>query len=64
MENLTYDRYLNDDRLRAEMKAAAGRERARAMHRFLRNAASALLGGRSESERERIVQRIQPCEAC
>jgi hypothetical protein len=64
MENLTYDRYLNDDRLRAEMKAAAGRERARAMNHFLRQAAHALLGNRSESERERIVQRIQPCEAC
>ena len=64
MENLTYDRYLNDHRLRAEMKAAAGRERARAMNRFLRNAARALHGDRSESERERIVQQLQPCEAC
>lgn len=64
MENLTYDRYLHDDRLRAEIKAAAGRERARAMNRFLRNAARALLGDRSEADREQIVQRIQPCQAC
>ena len=64
MENLTYDRYLHDKRLRSEMKAAAARERARAMNRFLRQAAQALLGNRSEAERERLVQRLQPCEAC
>ena len=64
MENLTYDRYLNEPALRAEIKAAAERDRARAMRRFLENAAQALLGHRSASERAHLVQRIQPCEAC
>lgn len=64
MENLTYDRYLHDAALRAEVKAAAERERARAMRRFLEQAAQALLGNRSASERAHLVQRIQPCEAC
>ena len=64
MENLTYDRYLEDPRLRAEIKAAAERERTRAMRRFLEQAAQALLGHRSATERAHLVQRIQPCEAC
>lgn len=64
MENLTYDRYLNDARLRADIKASAERERARAMRRFLEQAAQALLGNRSARERAQLVQRIQPCEAC
>ena len=64
MENLTYDRYLNDPQLRAEIKAAAERERARALRRFLKQGAQALLGHRSASERAQLVQRIQPCEAC
>ena len=64
MDNLTYDRYLNDARLRAEIKASAERERARAMRRFLEQAAQALLGNRSARERTQLVQRLQPCEAC
>jgi hypothetical protein len=46
MNNLTTERYLGDDRLRAEIEAAARRERARTVNRFLEQAAHALLGRR------------------
>lgn len=46
MNDLTLERYLGDDRLRAEIEAAARRERARTVQRFLAQAAAALLGHR------------------
>jgi len=38
--------------------------KAREFDRSVLEELRALLGDRSESERERIVRRIQPCEAC
>jgi len=65
MDDLTtLESYRNDAALRAEMKAAAQRERARVLKRFLEQAARALLGDRSSAERAHLVQRAQPCEAC
>jgi hypothetical protein len=61
MEDLTIGRYQNDPRLRAEMKAAAHRERARVVKRFLEQSAHALLGPRSNA---RPAPRMTPCEAC
>ena len=58
MEDLTLDRYRNDAQLRADTKAAAQRERARVLRRFLEQAAQSLLGDRS------AAARVQPCEAC
>lgn len=58
MQDLTLDRYRNDAQVRAEMKNAAQRERARVLKRFLEQAAQSLLGDRS------AAARVQPCEAC
>lgn len=58
MDNLTLDRYWNDPGVKSEIDAAARRERARVLKRFLDQAAQALLGDRS------AAQRFQPCEAC
>lgn len=58
MQDLTLDRYRNDARVRAEMKGAAQRERARVLQRFLEQAAQSLLGDRG------AAQRVHPCEAC
>ena len=58
MQDLTLDRYRNDAQVRAEVKGAAQRERARVLKRFLEQAAQSLLGDRS------AAARVQPCEAC
>ena len=58
MDNVTLDRYWNDPGVRAEIEAAARRERARVLKRFLDQAAQALLGDSS------AAHRAQPCEAC
>jgi hypothetical protein len=58
MQDLTLDRYRNDAQVRAEVKSAAQRERARALQRFLEQAAQSLLGDRS------AAARVHPCEAC
>ena len=63
MENLTVERYFTDAQLRSEMKAAAQRERARVLKRFLEQAAQALLGDSRKAARARI-QRVEPCPAC
>jgi hypothetical protein len=63
MENLTVERYFTDARLRSELKAAAQRERARVLKRFLEQAAQALLGDSAKAARAR-VQRVEPCPAC
>ena len=58
MQDLTLNRYRNDALVRGEVKAAAKRERARVLQRFLEQAAQSLLGDRS------AAQRVHPCEAC
>ena len=63
MENLTLERYRHDAQLRSEMNAAAKRERARVLKRFLEQAAQALLGDNAKAARAR-VQRVEPCPAC
>lgn len=63
MENLTLERYLHDPQVRSELKAAAQRERARVLKRFLEQAAQALLGDSRKAARARI-QRVEPCPAC
>jgi hypothetical protein len=64
MNDLTLERYRNDARLRSELKAAAQRERARVLTRFLEQAAQALLGRRGDELPSRGVHAAQPCEAC
>jgi len=64
MEDLTIERYRNDARLRSEMQAAARRERAQTLKRFLEQAAQALLGQRRDALPARGVNTAQPCEAC
>ena len=61
MENVTLERYWNDPTVRAEIDAAARRERARVLKRFLEQSADALLGRRSEAQ---PVPSLTPCEAC
>ena len=63
MENLTLERYRQDAQLRSEMNAAAKRERARVLKRFLEQASQALLGDSAKAARAR-VQRVEPCPAC
>ena len=61
MDNVTLERYQHDAALRAELKAAAQRERARVLKRFLEQSAQALLGHCSSPRR---TPRLTPCEAC
>jgi hypothetical protein len=63
MEDLTLERYFTDAQLRSDMKAAAQRERARLLKRFLEQAAQALLGDSAKAARAR-VERVEPCAAC
>jgi len=65
MEDFTaLESYRNNGELRAAMKAAAQRERARVLKRFLEQAAQALLGDRSAAQRAQVAQRAEPCGAC
>lgn len=64
MENVTLNRYYSDASVRAELDAAARRERARMLKRFLEQAAHALLRDRKDTGRAPVLQRAQPCEAC
>jgi hypothetical protein len=61
MDHLTLEQYQHDAALRAEIKAAAQRERARVLKRFLEQSAQALLGQGSKGRR---APRLTPCEAC
>jgi len=61
MENLTLERYWNDPAVKAEIEAAARRERARVLKRFFEQSAQALLGRSSQTQR---APRLTPCEAC
>ena len=63
MEDLTLERFRSDAQVRSEMKAAAQRERAQVLKRFLEQAAQALLGDSPKTARTRI-DRVQPCHAC
>ncbi len=64
MNDITLERYYHDPALRRELEAAARRERARHMQRFLAQAAQALLGGNRAGTSARRVKPAQPCGAC
>ena len=64
MDNVTLERYWNDASVKAEIDAAARRERARVLRRFLDNAAQALLGHRDDAKRASRIDSLRPCEAC
>ena len=61
MDNVTLQRYWTDPTVKAEIQAAARRERARVLKRFLEQSAQALLGRRSQA---RPAPSLTPCEAC
>jgi hypothetical protein len=61
MDNVTLERYWNDPAVKTELEAAARRERALVLKRFLEQAGQALLGSRAEAQR---APRLAPCEAC
>ena len=61
MDNVTLERYWNDPTVKAEIEAAARRERGRMLKRFLEQSAQALLGRPSQA---RHAPRLTPCEAC
>ena len=61
MDNVTLEHYRHDAALRSELKAAAQRERARVLKRFLEQSAQALLG---HGSRARRAPRMTPCAAC
>ena len=58
MNDLAFERDLSDAKLRRELDAAARRERATILKRFLAQSAEALLGQRRTEPVER------PCAAC
>ncbi len=58
MNDLTYERDLSDARLHHELDAAARRERATILKRFLAQSADALLGQRRTKPLEQL------CVAC
>ena len=58
MNEQTFERALSDAKLRAEVDAAARRERATILQRFLRQSAAALLGKRRSEPIEQL------CAAC
>jgi hypothetical protein len=60
MENLTLEHYWNDPAVKTAIEAAARRERARMLTRFLEQSAQALLGRRDATE----MQQLSPCQAC
>jgi len=64
MNDLTLERYQNNARLRMEIQAAARRERAWTVKRFLDQAAQVLLGHRRDALPARGAHTAQPCEAC
>ena len=61
MDNLTLERYWNNPTVKAEIEAAARRERGRVLTRFLEQSAQALLG---RGSRAQSAPRLTPCEAC
>ena len=62
MDNLQRD--WNDPQLQRDIDAAARRERAQVLKRFLDQAAHALLGGGTRAKRGPRIDTSRPCEAC
>lgn len=62
MDNL--QRNWNDPQLQRDIDAAARRERAQVLKRFLDQAAHALLGGGTRAKRGHRIDTSRPCEAC
>ena len=62
MDNL--EQYWNNPELRRDIDAAARRERAQVLRRFLDQAAQALLGNGTRAKRGHRIDTSRPCEAC
>ena len=62
MDNLEH--YRNNPEIRRDIDAAARRERAQVLKRFLDQAAHALLGGGTRAKRGHRIDTSRPCEAC
>ena len=62
MDNL--ERYWDNPELQRDIDAAARRERAQVLKRFLDQAAHALLGGGTRAKRGHRIDTSRPCEAC
>ena len=62
MDNL--QRYWDDPQVQRDIDAAARRERAHVLKRFLDQAAQALLGGGTRAKRGPRIDTSRPCEAC
>lgn len=62
MDNL--QRNWNDPQLQRDIDAAARRERAQVLKRFLDQAAQALLGGGTRAKHAHRIDTSRPCEAC
>ena len=62
MDNL--EQYWNNPEVRRDIDAAARRERAQVLKRFLDQAAQALLGNGTRTKRGPRIDMSRPCEAC
>jgi hypothetical protein len=62
--NANLERYWDNPEVRRDIDAAARRERAQVLKRFLDQAAQALLGNGSSAKRGYRVNTSRPCEAC
>ena len=62
MDNL--ERYWDNPELQRDIDAAARRERAQVLKRFLDQAAHALLGHGTRAKRGHRIDTSRPCEAC
>jgi hypothetical protein len=62
MDNL--EQYWHNPEVRRDIDAAARRERAQVLKRFLDQAAQALLGGGTRANRGHRIDTSRPCEAC
>lgn len=60
----TLEHYRNNPELRREIDAAARRERAEVLKRFLEQAAQSLLGSGTRPKRGHRIDLSRPCEAC
>lgn len=62
--NDNLENYWNNPELRRDIDAAARRERAQVLKRFLEQAAQALLGPGTRAKRGHRIDTSRPCEAC
>lgn len=62
MNNLEH--YWSNPELRRDIDAAARRERAKVLKRFLDQAAQALLGDGTRAKHAHRIDTSRPCEAC